>query len=551
MSQTIQNEAEALVLTRAEAHQAALAAATDKRAQSTFLATISHEIRNPLNAIIGMASLLETTALDTRQQDIAAVIIHSSNFLLELINDILDYSRIESDNLDLDPKPFILAEICHEACDVARPATMGKPIKLTCQLAPQLPVHVTGDRARIRQILVNLLGNAVKFTPEGVISLRVDGQPGDAGLWHVIFEVKDSGIGIAAEALERLFTPFVQADSSTTRRFGGTGLGLAISKRLVAVMGGDITVHSVPGQGSVFRVTLALCAAPEPPAAPDSQAAEVAATAHIPDLQALVVEDDPNNQKVIRLLLHRLGMTVDVVSDGRQGVAAASAKSYDVIILDLQMPVMDGLDACYGIRALNLAKRPHIVALTANALGDDRAAASAAGMDDYLEKPITLARLRTMLTKITKDNHGLPACAIRHPSADSVMAACAAESALIDTQQLATFIDIGAAGYHSILQDLIRDIPAHFDSIRTLIQDGEMATFMRRAHLLKGSLGCFGCIAMTDLLTRLNEQDRIAPELAGALHAELEELWQKSLRAIRRWELSVPSFNPKNPSHHH
>ena len=534
LRQVVQNEADALVLARDEAHQAALAAETANRAKSTFLATMSHEIRTPLNAIIGMASLLETTSLNTQQKDFAETILNSSNFLLTLINDILDYSRIESGIVYLDSAPFTLADVCRDAFEVVRLGTMGKDIELIARVAPHLPIRIVGDSTRLSQILVNLLSNAVKFTSAGFISLIADGHPGAHGRWHLTFEVKDSGIGIAAEAIPNLFQPFVQEDSSTTRRFGGTGLGLAISKRLASAMGGDITVNSASGQGSTFFASLTLNAAADPVAIttpafthfpptahlkilivddnnlnrrileemlanwglpchcassglqaihqwnqsgpydlviadhhmPDMNgvemtrtlralpnaantrfallssdshqlaearaifddvgakpiwpaailatltrlfphtAAEVAPTLNpanpgeserLANLSILVAEDNPNNQKVISLLLKRLGIEPVLVDDGRQAVEAARASAYDIILLDLQMPVMDGLQASREIRALPQAKRPFIIALTANAFQEDRDAAKAAGMDDYLSKPITLDRLRAML----------------------------------------------------------------------------------------------------------------------------------------------------------
>jgi PAS domain S-box-containing protein len=402
LRQGVQNEADALVLARDAARHAALAAEAANRAKSTFLATMSHEIRTPLNAVIGMASLLETTPLNAQQQDLADTILKSSTFLLELITDILDYSRIESSPIELEAAPFILADLCRDAFDVVRSGAMGKPIELMVRLAPQLPNQVVGDRARIRQILVNLLSNAVKFTPAGFIRLMVDGQLSADGRWRIDFEIQDSGIGIAPDAIPQLFLPFVQEDSSTTRRFGGSGLGLAISKRLAEVMGGDITVHSTQGHGSTFRVSLVLTPARQIGSAP-------ALGVDVPEesfakLKVLVAEDHPNNQKVVRLLLHRLGIEAVLVSDGQQALDAASASPYDLIFLDLHMPVMDGLEASRKIRGLDLAKPPFIVALTANAFQEDRDAASAAGMDDYLSKPITLARLREMLAKIIHRN---------------------------------------------------------------------------------------------------------------------------------------------------
>ena len=540
LRQVVQNEADALLIARDEARSAALTAEAANRAKSTFLATMSHEIRTPLNAVIGMASLLETTPLNAQQQDFTETILNSSNFLLELITDILDYSRIESGNIELDSAPFNLADLCRDAFDVVRPAAMGKPLELIARLAPQLPLMIEGDRSRISQILINLLNNAVKFTPSGFVSLMVDGQRAAAdGLWQLVFEVKDSGIGIAPDAIMRLFNPFIQADSSTTRCYGGSGLGLAISQRLAKCMDGDITVVSNQDQGSTFLATLVVKTADRhatpPPqairrpakdplnilivddnavnrrileemlaswgqschsAASGAQAIQqwdpanpydliitdhhmpemdgIAMTRHFRALQAaantrisllssevhqppeiralfdevgskpiwpsaihgilarlfpdtvaaatstavqpaeagdaerlaklkiLVAEDNPNNQKVIRLLLSRLGIESELVANGQQAVAAASANTYDIILLDLQMPVMDGLEASRQIRALSLAQRPFIIALTANAFQENRDAANAAGMDDYLSKPITLARLREMLTKILR-----------------------------------------------------------------------------------------------------------------------------------------------------
>jgi CheY-like chemotaxis protein len=402
---------------------------------------------------------------------------------------------------------------------------------------------VVGDRARLRQILVNLLGNAVKFTPTGVVALRVDGQLSQDGAWQLAFEVSDSGIGIAADVIERLFSPFVQADSSTTRSFGGSGLGLAISKRLVAVMGGDIRVLSTPDQGSTFRVTLALHPAPEALPAPVTKPTDVFETARLATLKVLVAEDEPNNQKVILLLLQRLGIAADLVANGQQAVDAARAKAYDIIILDLQMPLMDGLEASRNIRELDLARRPTLVALTANAFQEDREATSTAGMDEYLSKPITLARLRDMLVKITTASHGPPAAIPLPQAAVAAMAATPAEPVLIDPRQLDTFIDIGSVGYHDILGDLIRDVPDYLNRIRDSIQAGDAEVLKGRVHSLKGILACFGCVAMTTRLAQLERQASIAPALASLLHTELQQLWENSLGAIKEWEKSVPAFS--------
>ncbi|GAA5116609.1 response regulator [Luteolibacter yonseiensis] len=538
LRQVAQGEADALVLARDEANRAAIVADRANLAKSTFLATMSHEIRTPLNAVIGMASLLETTSLNAQQQDYAQTILSSGNFLLELINDILDYSRIESGHIELDKSPLVLADVCREAFDVIRHGVIGKDTELIGFISPDIPFQFEGDHARIRQILINLLSNAVKFTPGGFVSLEVGGTRAADGRWKLEFVVSDSGIGISEEAIDRLFRPFVQEDSSTTRRFGGSGLGLAISKRLAEVMNGDITIASTPGKGAAFTVTVILNAttadvpalsSPAPFAITPSprilvvddngtslriirenlmrwQLPHDAATSaqeairmwgdsgpydlvltdqHMPemdgismtrhlrslpgasstrfallgtesslapparelfdevatkpvwpgslhsmlerllpgggtigpgtvppaknvesewfsDLKVLVAEDNPNNQKVIRLLLKRLGIQPDIVADGLQAVDAASATPYDVILLDLQMPVMDGVQACEAIRSTALPKRPFIVALTANVFQADRDRAAAAGMDEYLSKPITLDRLREMMNHISQ-----------------------------------------------------------------------------------------------------------------------------------------------------
>ncbi|MFT3991146.1 MAG: response regulator [Luteolibacter sp.] len=523
-----QNESDALRLARDEANIAAGIAEKANRAKSTFLATMSHEIRTPLNAVIGMASLMETTQLNAQQRDYAETILRSSHFLLELINDILDYSRIESGKIELESAAFSLPDLCREAFDVVRVSAMGKELELVGSMAPGLPQMMIGDSSRIRQVLVNLLGNAIKFTPRGYVFLGIGGEQQADGKWLISLSVQDSGIGISPDSIDKLFKPFVQEDSSTTRRFGGSGLGLAISKRLTQLMGGDITVSSVQGKGTnitaSFRLTPTAAAIPEllPPllgksnfrvlivddhdlnrttlenifrqwnlatttatsaqnalhawqnhgpfdlvvidyTLPDMDSQELVrhlrtqpsadsakfvltgpgtgypesvpklfnetinkpfwtsavhsvlgrifrnqplkpvaspsevGTEQLSGMRVLIAEDNINNQKVARLLLNRLGIEPEIVDNGQLAVDAVRMREFDVILMDLQMPVMDGLEASRAIHSLHLPKRPRIIALTANAFQEDKDAAAASGMDGYLSKPITLARLKETL----------------------------------------------------------------------------------------------------------------------------------------------------------
>ena len=538
--QVARHESDALVLARDAAEKA-------NRAKSTFLATMSHEIRTPLNAVIGMASLLETTTLNPQQQDFAETILTSGNFLLELINDILDYSRIESGKIELDASTFFLADLCREAFDVVRLGAMGKRIELTSRIGPRLPARLVGDRARIRQILVNLLNNAVKFTPGGFVTLNVDGREDVGGQWNLTFEVKDSGIGISPDALDKLFRPFIQEDSSTTRRFGGSGLGLAISKRLAGLMGGDITVRSSLGEGSTFVVTITLLpAAPgnfqEAPVTPTL--ADPAAIARLGQLRVLVAEDNLNNQKIINLLLIRLGIEPHIVADGQLALDAAAAAPYDIILMDLQMPVMDGLEASRRIRALGGPHRPSIIALTANVFQEDRDASTAAGMDDYLSKPITLDRLREKFLAITRSMPGSDAPELEPESESKSEPASVvdADAILINPRQLEPLAILGIKDFHEILGDVVRDVPGCLESLRAAIHAGDIAALKARAHSLRGMLGNFGCVAMTARLAQIEHLESIDPTEADAVQTELQQLWDQSLAAIKAWEKAVPEF---------
>ncbi|MBM3342310.1 MAG: PAS domain S-box protein [Betaproteobacteria bacterium] len=374
-------------------------------ARSQFLANMSHEIRTPMNGVLGMASLLSATALNDEQREFVGTIQASGESLLKILNDILDFSKIEAGKIDIETTPFDVHSRLTGIMQLFAASAREKSLTIKHEIAPNVPKIVRGDPVRVAQALSNLIGNAIKFTSSGSVTARLSVAARDDAALTLRFDVLDTGIGIAPEALENIFEPFSQADESTTRRFGGTGLGLSISRQLIELMGGKLIVTSRPGKGSCFsfsvKVEVDASGAPVADASAKAVAAATKTAASARVLDILLAEDNLVNQTVATAMLKKLGCTITLAKNGREAIEATKAQHFDLVLMDCHMPEVDGFEATIEIRSLEQAgqARHVIVAQTANAMEGDRESCLAAGMDDYISKPFSTEKLAALIER--------------------------------------------------------------------------------------------------------------------------------------------------------
>ena len=494
------------------------AAETAMRTRAQFLAVISHEIRTPLNGIIGTADLMGRDALTVQQQGYMRIIEESSRHLLSLVDDVLDFSRIDRGQIEIEAIPFEPRAVLSDVIDMLTPHAAAGGLRLTGQVGEAVPQRVVGDPRRLRQVLLNLIGNAKKFTEAGSIDVHMAATRSDDApdAWRLICRVSDTGIGMSAEATQRLFQEFTQIDGSIARRFGGTGLGLAISRRLVEAMGGSISVQSTPGVGSTFTFDIRVGVATT------EDAPLPCTSAPLPPIAVLLAEDDLVNRLVATRMLEKLGCTVTIAEDGSRALEAVRQRAFDLVVMDVMMPNMDGLAATRAIRFLpDRNGAIPIVGLTANAFASDEAACRAAGMDGFLSKPVTLERLAAAITQtIARRRPAEPVTPTPSPPAGTL---CASRLVQLTEALGQETVDRMIAAFHE-------GMPTQIGAMRAQAAANDHGGLLRTAHALAGSAATLGFDELADAAKTLERGLR--ERSAGDAVAQTDAIGDLAQRAL-------------------
>lgn len=464
-------------------------------ARAAFLAAMSHEFRTPMNAVIGLSDLLLDAPLANEHWRHVRTINESARGLLGMLNEILDFAKIDAQKLTLSHAPFDLQNLARSIIDMLRPQANKKSLDLILEMSSDIPKNVNGDDARIRQALVNIVSNAVKFTERGSVTLRIDSRPLENNQHEITFRVQDTGIGMAPDVLERLFRPFEQADATVARRYGGTGLGLSICKQIVKAMGGDIHVESEVGRGSVFSFKLPL----------EARTSVAARTVSVPDdrptLSILVVDDNTVNREVARAKFGQLGYRIDLAADGSLAIDAVTTKDYDVVFMDLRMPEMTGIEATKRMmEKLAGQTMPHIVAMTASVFEEDREACRQIGMQDFVGKPMDMAQIDSILRRIA-DERGIVRIS-EMPNTPLVKETIDSLKELQDIE--------GPDFLATLVNSLLTDLENRFPRMAKSLEQNDLRTLQEDAHTLKSASGALGAKRMSELFSRLEDAAREA-----------------------------------------